>query len=119
MECRLTRSDGPWKCQVLLRFERSEDETRLNDVREVRFGPLLTNEGELEGVLKRAQLAILNPSVESERFVDLDLSTVVSNVPPLGSRRQLSFSSNVVCLDVTSPLLTDLSFIDLPGELSS
>lgn len=62
MECRLTQSPGePWKCQVSLRIEYS-DETgkRLPETREKKFGPLITDPSLLEDVLRRAQLAVLN-----------------------------------------------------------
>lgn len=114
MECRLQNSSGPWRCQVLLRYERDELGNRLPEVREEKFGPVLHDKSLLEDMLRRAQLAILNPSVQAKRFVDYDLSD--KDTPPLGSERQLQFSCNVVCLDLQSPEVTDLSFIDLPGS---
>ena len=91
----------------------NETGQRLLEVEEKPFGPLLKDPSELEDYLKRAQLAILNPLIEPNFFADLDLSTV-GFVPPSGSRRQLQFSRNVVCLDLSGPDVTDLSFIDLP-----
>lgn len=114
MECRLTRSDKPWQCQVLLRRETDANGDKIR-TREEPFGPLLTDKGELEEMLRRAQLAILNPSVEADKFVDLDTSLLEDGEWPLGSVKQLSFSDNVVCMDISGPDLTDLSFIDLPG----
>ena len=67
-------------------------------------------------MIRRAQLAILNPSVPAERFVDFDTTTLSPGELPLESEKQLQFSSNVVCLDLSGPDLTDLSFIDLPGR---
>jgi hypothetical protein len=116
MECRLKSSNKPWKCQVKLRWERDENGIKLDNPFEIPFGPPLPNEDELENTLRRAQLAILNPSVASKNFVDLDLSDVKPNLAPLGDRKQLSFSSNIVCVDISSPLVSDLSFIDLPGK---
>jgi hypothetical protein len=116
MECRLKYYKGPWQARVFLRHERHEDGTKLNTVREIPFGGPITDEDELETVLKRAQLAILNPSVDSKKFIDLNLDLVNAGEAPFGGR-QLSFSSNVVCVDISSPLVTDLAFIDLPGEL--
>jgi len=118
MECRLKYSQDPWQAQVLLRRERHEDGTKLNIVHEIPFGPPLTDEQELESRLKRAQLAILNPHVGPEKFVDLNLETVTPNEAPFGGP-QLSFSSNVVCVDISSPLVTDLAFIDLPGLIAN
>lgn len=117
MECRLQNVPGPWRCQVLLRYERDEHGNRLDEVREEKFGQILTDRSLLEDMLRRAQLAILNPSVQAKRFVDYDLSDDSSL--PLGSERQLQFSCNVVCMDLQSPEVADLSFIDLPGSFSN
>ncbi|KAG8946753.1 hypothetical protein FRC04_011409 [Tulasnella sp. 424] len=120
MECRLTQSSGePWKCQVSLRIEHN-DETgkRLSEIREKKFGSLITDPSLLEDVLRRAQLAILNPTVDHGKFVDFDVSRIGTD-PPLGSPKQLQFSKNVVCLDLSGPEVTDLSFIDLPGIISN
>jgi len=100
-------------------MERDENGGRLNNPVEVPFGPSISDEDALEGILKRAQLAILNPSIDSTRFVELDLSRVRPNTPPFGEKPQLSFSSNVVCVDISSPRVADLSFIDLPGIISN
>lgn len=116
MECRLTQCPPgeAWKCQVSLRIEFNDDTgRRLPEVREKLFGPLVTDPTLLEDVLRRAQLAVLNPSVDHGKFVDFDINQLGPN-PPLGSSKQLQFSKNVVCLDLSSPDVTDLSFIDLP-----
>ncbi len=116
MECRLTYTpDSPWRCQVILRTE-FDDSTfqRLPEIAEKRFGAPVTDPSLLEDVLRRAQIAILNPSVEFSKFIDFDVSTYDSSVAPLDSTRQLQFSKNTVCLDLSGPDVTDLSFIDLP-----
>ena len=114
MECRLSYSDKPWRCQVSLRFENSEMGAK-SDV--IMFGPPVTDENELEAVLRRAQYAILNPDIARAnplKFIELDLSRMNQGGPL--SREQLAFSSDVVCLDVAGPSVPDLSFIDLPGR---
>lgn len=115
MECRLTQAPGEeWQCQVSLRIEFNNDTgKRLSDVQEKKFGSVVTDPTRLEDVLRRAQLAILNPSVDHGKFVDFDVSKI-GHDPPLGSAKQLQFSKNVVCLDLSGPEVTDLSFIDLP-----
>ena len=71
------------------------------------FGATITDKGRVEERIRRAQRAILNPSIGYERFLlgpDEDLE-----------ERELSFSKNCVCLELSGPDLTDLSFCDLPG----
>ncbi|KAF8503172.1 P-loop containing nucleoside triphosphate hydrolase protein [Gautieria morchelliformis] len=119
MECRLTNSTSPWKCQVLLRFEKDETGQPISEVREVKFGPLLTDKSKLEEMLRCAQLVILNPSVPHTSFVDFDTSAIVPGEPLLGDKKSLQFSSNVVPLDLSGPDSADLSFIDLPGIISN
>jgi hypothetical protein len=114
MECRLTNSSNPWQCQVLLRRETDANGTKIS-AKEEPFGPLLFNKEDLEEMLRRAQLAILNPSLPADYFVDFDTSALAPGERPADSERQLSFSDDVVCLDLSSPDVTDLSFIDLPG----
>lgn len=116
MECRLKSSDKPWFCQVSLRWEVETNGSRKAKPFEVPFCDPFSDEDHVETVLKRAQLAILNPLVDSSKFVNLDLASVKPDEAPFGGS-QLSFSPNVVCVDVSGPELTDLSFIDLPGKL--
>jgi hypothetical protein len=112
MECRLQRSEDAWKCQISLRFETNE----RGSPETVLFGEPLSDKRQLEVALRRAQLAILNPGVTPSRFVDFDIASLAENELPLGSTRQLQFSSNVICLDLSGRDLVDLSFIDLPGK---
>lgn len=116
MECRLQQQpDVQWHCQVYLRMETDRENRALREVKEAPFGSTIFSTKELEAMLRRAQLAILNPGVASERFVDLNLDNLEPGVAPLGSAEQLAFSSNVVCVTVWGPDVPDLSFIDLPG----
>ncbi|THG95428.1 hypothetical protein EW026_g6225 [Hermanssonia centrifuga] len=118
MECRLTYHPGPWQCQVLLRKDTDEYGNKIT-TKEETFGPPLSNESDLEDMLRRAQLAVLNPSVPSNFFVDFDTSSLKAGEKPPGSSKQLAFSNNVVCMDLHAPDVTDLSFIDLPGIISN
>ena len=112
MECRLTNSNSPWQCQILLRCETNEDGHRV-PAKEERFGPLLYDISQLEEMIRRAQLAILNPEVPTKFFETFEMT---SGARHPDSSKQLAFSSNVVCLDISGPQLPDLSFIDLPGK---
>jgi len=57
--------------------------------------------------VERAQLAILNPSWPAETFLDDDVD--------LRAQAEFSFSSGIVCLEITGPDYSDISFVDLPG----
>ncbi|KAF9517330.1 hypothetical protein BS47DRAFT_1389871 [Hydnum rufescens UP504] len=116
MECRLKHSGSLWQCQVLLRIEIDSFGNQLPEIGETEFGPIVYDTHELERMLRRAQLAILNPGTMPDRFVDLDPDSIPGDIPPFGSNQQLAFSSNVICLDVSGPGVPDLSFIDLPGK---
>ena len=63
-------------------------------------------------MIRRAQLAILNPQEPSSKFVnhvlDDDNDTTTK-----------SFSRNVIVLDISGPNVTDLTLVDLPGIFSS
>jgi len=109
LECRLEYSPDKWSCRVFLRFERGSEGEALEQVKEIDFGGIITDKTEVEVRLRRAQRAILRPSLESELFLrDEDLS--IKEPPPL------SFSSNCVCMRITGPDVPDLYFFDLPGK---
>ncbi|KAI5479945.1 hypothetical protein MNV49_002235 [Pseudohyphozyma bogoriensis] len=105
---------------VSLRFETDQHGQPLPKVREIPFGPPLSNADTVEATLRRAQLAILNPSVGNPvKFVELDFEEVEEGVLLFGSEEQLQFSSNVVCVDISGPEVTDLAFVDLPGMVAN
>ena len=107
MECRLQASSGPWSCRISIRREYDSGGKRLDEISETAFGNIITNKSDVENALRLAQFAVLNPQVPSDTFSSLHA--------PEG-RSLLKFSRNVVCVDICGPDLTDLSFIDLPGE---
>ncbi len=121
MECRLKHSTKAWSCQIRLRRKRdtdldahSLDMDNKAKTREENFGSLLTNKLELESMIRRAQLAILNPDLPVSRFVGMTEKEVDEGFD--GNDGQLQFSPDVVCLDISSPDVTNLSFVDLPGK---
>ena len=71
------------------------------------FGAAITQKGRVEERIRRAQRAILNPSISHETFL--------SGPDGEPDKMELSFSKNCVCLELSGPDLTDLSFCDLPG----
>lgn len=73
MECRLQQVDGPWRSQVLLRLELDANGDKMIEIKEAQFGPVVDDTIELEKMIRRAQFAILNPTIPAERFVTLDI----------------------------------------------
>lgn len=71
----------------------------------------VTDKNELEPMLRKAQLAILNPRDDPKSFVDIDLASI--SLP-----RQVPFSPNVVSLEIQGPDLPELYFYDLPGSIN-
>ena len=101
VECRLSCSISPWSCEVFLCLERHRTE--------IRFGPFITDKSDVEDRIRRAQLAILNPSKEPSGFLG-----------PLGRidrgiKNEMSFSSDLVSVRISGREIDDLSFVDLPG----
>ncbi|VDC05683.1 unnamed protein product [Peniophora sp. CBMAI 1063] len=106
-ECLLAQSDGPWSCIVSLRLVTDEHGAPLDQPRTVQFGSPIFQKEDVTERIRRAQLAILNPSHDHERYIEGTWDTNTS--------REISFSSNCVCLHITGKDLEDLSFVDLPG----
>jgi hypothetical protein len=114
MECRLSSSSHPWRCQISLRYE-TDDTGQKIVTKEIHFGPALYDKAELEEMIRRAQLAILNPGLPTAFFETFETKSLKNGEKLPNSPKQLDFSSNVVCLDLSGPDLPDLAFIDLPG----
>ena len=106
IECRLMH--GPqWSCRVFLRrVSTSGGQSAFGQSKEP-FGDPVTEKHLLEDRVLRAQLAILNPDFPSETFLNPDVD--------LSGSSDLSFTPNIVCLEITGPDYTDISFVDLPG----
>jgi len=99
---------GPeWSCRVFLRrMITSGRQSAFGQTKE-QFGDPVTDKDLLENLVLRAQLAILNPSLPPDIFLDQDFD--------LSGPSELSFTPNIVCLEITGPEYTDISFVDLPG----
>lgn len=107
-ECRLSRSDNPWQCVVSLRFITDEKGQPLGQAHNEAFGAIITNKADVEGRIRRAQRAILNPKKPRKHFLDGEDED--------GLDSELSFSNNCVSLQISGPDVADLSFCDLPGS---
>lgn len=65
-------------------------------------------------MIRRAQLALLNPTEPMETFVNYELARAGDQQKP-HSKAQLAFSQNVIVLEISGPTVTDLTLVDLPG----
>ncbi|KAJ7775530.1 P-loop containing nucleoside triphosphate hydrolase protein [Mycena metata] len=108
-ECRLSRSETPWKCIVELRFITDKNGQTLGQPRTEPFGDPILDKAEVEDRIRRAQRAILNPSKPYRSFLE-DHDEDVTEV---------SFSTNYISLQISGPEIADLSFVDLPGLIAS
>jgi hypothetical protein len=72
------------------------------------FGQPIYKHDEVEGRIRRAQLAILDPSIDPQYFLNAGEDWEFD--PP-----ELSFSGDCVSLEISGPDVADLSFCDLPG----
>ncbi|KAI0302311.1 P-loop containing nucleoside triphosphate hydrolase protein [Multifurca ochricompacta] len=106
-ECQLLRSFEPWRCIVSLRIATDENGVVLAQPREFEFGDPIFEKPLVTERIRRAQCAILNPSTPTHQFLHAP--------PDQLEERQLSFSSNSVCLEISGKDIDDLSFVDLPG----
>ncbi|KAG1734532.1 P-loop containing nucleoside triphosphate hydrolase protein [Suillus lakei] len=110
-ECKLSRSEDAWKCLVKLHITTGPSGQPC-DVVNVPFGSPITDKADVEDRIRRAQRAILNPSINAQKFLhELDDQTA--------EQAELSFSKNCVSLEISGKDVADLSFVDLPGLIAS
>ena len=107
-ECRLSYSDLPWRCRVVLNRIVDKQGQPLGVADNIPFGTTITDKKEVEERIRRAQRAILNPSVNPDTFLS------GPDGDPTGGN-EIEFSKNSICLEISGPDQTDLSFCDLPG----
>jgi hypothetical protein len=128
-------TSASWSCQITLRFDYDGDGKALKSPTSVMFGPPLTDKSSVEIWLRRAQAAVLSPHFEPQWFhgrskeelqdmgntdpqvLHLTFYYIVSSA--LIVSQVLKFSRNAVCVQISDPEATELSFIDLPGTPSS
>ena len=106
-------SEGPhWACHILIRWEFGDDGSLEDEVIEEPFGSPIFDKSEVELMLRRAQVAVLNPEEESQGFWNLSAKELKSR-----GENELQFSRNTICIDLSGPHMVDLAFVDLPGVL--
>ncbi|KZT74598.1 hypothetical protein DAEQUDRAFT_660676 [Daedalea quercina L-15889] len=118
MECRLLSSAGAWSCQISIRWEFHPNGRRRTNVEEVPFGNVLTEKADVEMMLRRAQVAVLNSEMPLSQILVMDAAELHA-LSPRDHPESSPFSQNVVCIDIYGPDLADLSFVDLPGIIQN
>ncbi|OBZ65896.1 Interferon-induced GTP-binding protein Mx2 [Grifola frondosa] len=110
-ECKLEYSTEPWKCVVSLRFITDEHGQDLGQFRNETFGDPIFDKAKTQDRIRRAQLAILNPSTDFHHFLEAGAADPECN--------ELTFSTNCVSLQISGNNVADLSFCDLPGLIAT
>ena len=98
-----------WHCKVSLRIDHDETPKQRRGI--FPFAET-TDKEEVTNILRRAQLAILNPNKSLDEFSRLSEKECQDHP------RDLKFSRNTVVLEITGAGV-DLTFIDLPGIIAS
>ncbi|KAJ3034290.1 hypothetical protein HK097_004558 [Rhizophlyctis rosea] len=109
----------PWSCTLKLRYEYDSHSRPLKSMKEVPFGPPITSKSDVEISVRRAQKALLNPSVDPDRYLSyrFDDSSAATRDKEAHSN-ELKFTRNIVCVEIKGAA-TNLTLIDLPGIIRS
>jgi len=128
VEVSIHHQDGEWNCQISLRFEEESsplvpmDDTRSDSGsvmnRQVPFGDRIYEKSAVELMLRRAQAAILNPTIPHDKFLTLNQDELngyqTEEAFVQGTKK---FSKDTICLEIQDPQGANILFVDLPGEL--
>ncbi len=95
---------------MFLRFSTDNYGQPLGQARNEQFGEVIFKKDEVEDRIRRAQRAILNPNIPSEKFLE--------NEHADGGAAEVAFSMNCISLQISGKNVADLSFVDLPGKLN-
>jgi GTPase SAR1 family protein len=125
-----TAPANTWTCTVSLHeYYRYTNDNRRMPTKSQRFPPWMedqeqgltirpfktvSDKSELEEVLRWAQIALLNPSLDYHQFIP-GSGTIAQNGLKQGQKHEADFSPNIVAIEISGPRLPALSFYDLPG----
>ena len=84
-----------------------EEGRQLSQPQTVKFGKPIFERSLVTERIRRAQCAILNPRTGPDKFLEASNEAL--------EEREISFSPNTICLEISGGDLDDLSFVDLPG----
>ncbi|KAJ7149427.1 P-loop containing nucleoside triphosphate hydrolase protein [Mycena crocata] len=115
MECRLA-SAPQWSCRISIRHEFDASGKRLPKISEQEFGGVISDKDTVEIMLRRAQLAVLDPKAAMSDVMKMGVEELKEKMQ---DGKTPSFSKNIVCVDLEGPDLTDLQFVDLPGIIQN
>jgi hypothetical protein len=96
MECRLA-STPQWMCWIAIRRQVDQAGKPLAEISEKPFGEQITDKNAVELALRRAQLAVLDPSSSTDAILKMDADTLREKVLDDKTR---AFSRDVVCIDI-------------------
>jgi hypothetical protein len=113
MECSLSTSAKSWSCEIFLQLNFDRDGKPLSSPQRHTFAPQITDKGDVEIWLRRAQMAVLSPHCHHEDFTKMSREQLKEFEQK--DIHILKFSKNTVSVRILDPDSTDLSFIDLPG----
>lgn len=123
MEVNLMTKPGTWSCRISLRIEYDASGQRAEDTHIHTFGPELTQPDDVELYLRRAQAAVLNyyndPNSVEAYANKSKVELQGTHQPKMFGVATPKFSKNTVVVDISQPDGADLSFVDLPGLLST
>lgn len=118
-----------WTCTVSLHeYYKYTNDTRRTPTKAQPFPPWMedqeqgltirpfktvSDKSELEEVLRWAQIALLNPSLDYHQFIPG--SGAIAQNGKQGHKHEADFSPNIVAIEISGPRLPALSFYDLPG----
>ncbi|KAI1826766.1 dynamin family protein [Xylaria intraflava] len=130
-------SNAHWSCTVALQIDydfqpkgkiRKSDVTSSNPFppwvrkshREIKLFKTIFDPGEIEEVLRWAQIAILNPSNDHELYIPGEGAVAkATDLSEASLNAAAQFSPNLISLEIKGPELPGLSFYDLPGVFLS
>jgi GTPase SAR1 family protein len=100
---------GEWSCCISLRMDHDDNGKKIGDSNPIFFAYTKVK-ADVTDLLRRAQLAILNPKKDPNSFVEGNLDNI--------DDMSMKFSWNTVVMEINGHRV-DITLIDLPGMISS
>jgi hypothetical protein len=106
IECYMSSSSSQWRAVISIRRVVDSEGRRLEQSTLAPFGPPIENSAGVEKRIRQAQLALLNPDMPLEMFL---------NGRGPSRDNALRFTRNSIVVDIKGKGVDDLAFVDLPG----